>query len=170
MSKISAILLVLLLSSIETSAFCGFYVAKAGASLFNKKSQVILVRDGQRTVVTMSNDFDGDVRDFAMVVPVPTILQENDIRVVNPALFDKLDSYSAPRMVEYHDSEPCGYYSYEIVEDEMELSSAEMRSVPQMSILDNKYKVTIEAEYEIEEYDEVMEEGVVSQRLFVPLG
>jgi hypothetical protein len=43
----------------ETHAFCGFYVAKAGASLYNEKSEVIMVRDGQRTVITMSNDFKG---------------------------------------------------------------------------------------------------------------
>jgi len=155
MKKISSILAVLLLSVIETSAFCGFYVAKADATLFNKKSQVILVRDGDRTVVTMSNDFDGDVRDFAMVVPVPTVLKEKDIRVVNPALFSKLDAYSAPRMVEYHDAEPCNYYTYEITEDEAvrSLSDISLANAPTSSRMDKKYKVTVEAKYEIEEYD-----------------
>jgi hypothetical protein len=52
-------------------SFCGFYVAKADAKLFNNTSQVILVRDGDRTVITMSSDFKGKVKDFAMVVPVP---------------------------------------------------------------------------------------------------
>ena len=47
-------------------AFCGFYVAKADASLFNEASQVVLVRDGNRTVITMANDFKGDVEDFAV--------------------------------------------------------------------------------------------------------
>ena len=32
-------------------AFCGFYVAKADTSLFNRASQVVLVRDGDRTVL-----------------------------------------------------------------------------------------------------------------------
>ena len=36
-------------------AFCGFYVAKADAKLFNKSSQVVIVRDGTRTVMTLSN-------------------------------------------------------------------------------------------------------------------
>ena len=39
--------------------FCGFYVAKADTKLFNKASQVVLVRDGDRTVMTMANDFKG---------------------------------------------------------------------------------------------------------------
>src|SRR5262245_23625031 len=37
-------------------AFCGFYVGKADTQLFNDSSQVALVRDGDRTVLTMSND------------------------------------------------------------------------------------------------------------------
>ena len=64
-----------LLASGSASAFCGFYVARADATLFNDRSEVILVRDGQRTIITMSNDFNGSVTDFAMVVPVPIVLQ-----------------------------------------------------------------------------------------------
>ena len=32
-------------------AFCGFYVAKADSSLYNQASQVIIARDGDRTVL-----------------------------------------------------------------------------------------------------------------------
>ena len=39
--------------------FCGFYVAKADTKLFNQASQVVLVRDGDRTVLTMANDYQG---------------------------------------------------------------------------------------------------------------
>ena len=47
--------------------FCGFYVAKADTKLFNKASQVVLVRDGDRTVLTMANDFKGEPKEFAVV-------------------------------------------------------------------------------------------------------
>ena len=57
-------------------AFCGFYVAKADAKLFNRASQVAIVRDGDRTVLTMANDFQGDPKEFAIVVPVPTVLSK----------------------------------------------------------------------------------------------
>ncbi|MGL4882479.1 MAG: DUF2330 domain-containing protein, partial [Waterburya sp.] len=40
-------------------AFCGFYVAKADTSLYNQASQVIIARDEDRTVLTMSNDYQG---------------------------------------------------------------------------------------------------------------
>ena len=64
-------------------AFCGFYVARADTSLFNEASQVVLVRDGNRTVITMANDFKGDVEDFAMVIPVPTFIEREQINVAD---------------------------------------------------------------------------------------
>jgi len=48
-------------------SFCGFYVASGDAKLFNKASQVALVRDGDRTVLTMANDFRGEPKEFAIV-------------------------------------------------------------------------------------------------------
>ena len=99
------------------SAFFGFYVAKADASLFNNSSQVILARNGERSTITMWSDFKGDVKDFAMVVPVPVVLKKSDIKVVEATLFSMLDSYSGPRMAEYYDNNPCQNYNMESMED-----------------------------------------------------
>lgn len=52
----------IIIGASSARAFCGFYVAKADASLFNKTSQVILVREGNRTTITMSSDFEGDAK------------------------------------------------------------------------------------------------------------
>jgi len=59
-SRTLTVLSVLCTLPLASFAFCGFYVAKADASLWNEASQVALVRDGERTVLTMSNDFKGD--------------------------------------------------------------------------------------------------------------
>ncbi len=88
-------------------AFCGFYVAKADSSLYNQASQVAIARDGDRTVLTMANDYQGDAKDFAMVVPVPEVLQPEQVRVVDPKIIQRLDAFSAPRLVEYFDEDPC---------------------------------------------------------------
>lgn len=56
--------------------FCGFYVGKADGKLFNEASQVVLVRDEQKTVMTMVNDYKGAMSEFALVVPVPTVLEK----------------------------------------------------------------------------------------------
>ena len=73
-------------------AFCGFYVAKADTHLYNRASQVVLVRDGDRTVMTMANDFKGEPKEFAMVIPVPVLLQRGQIHVADKALIDHLDA------------------------------------------------------------------------------
>lgn len=154
--KLRKVLVAMLISSISITgfSFCGFYVAKADAKLFNKSSQVILVRDGNKTTVTMSNDFQGEVKDFAMVVPVPSVLKREDIRVVPSSLFTKIDAYSGPRLVEYYDQNPCmNYY------DDMDALMLESADVPRMNKSTSSvgrgkdYGVTIEAQYSVEEYD-----------------
>ena len=95
------------------AAFCGFYVAKADTKLFNQASQVVLVRDGDRTVMTMANDFKGELKEFAVVIPVPTFLKREQIHVGDKALVDHLDAYSAPRLVEYFDENPCDRRRYD---------------------------------------------------------
>ena len=134
-------------------AFCGFYVAKADASLFNNKSEVIMVRNGTRNVITMSSDFKGDLSEFAMVVPVPTVLAEKDIRVIERRIFDVLNDYSAPRLVNYYDNNPCGY-DLRMYEDYPRMSGiATAESLSEMDIKTiAKSSVRIEAQYDIDEY------------------
>jgi hypothetical protein len=88
-------------------AFCGFYVARADGRLFNKASKVVLARNGATTAITMASDYEGDPKDFALVIPVPTVVKESDIHVVDQAMLDRLDNYSEPRLVEYTDPDPC---------------------------------------------------------------
>ncbi|WP_390883181.1 DUF2330 domain-containing protein [Kovacikia minuta] len=67
-------------------AFCGFYVAKADAKLYNQASQVAIARSDNRTVLTMANDYQGEVKDFAIVVPVPVVLQKEQVKVAEPKI------------------------------------------------------------------------------------
>lgn len=132
-------------------AFCGFYVARADTSLFNKASQVVLVRDGDRTVITMANDFEGDVEDFAIVVPVPTLIEREQINVGDRAIVQHLDAYTAPRLVEYHDPDPCMRYErFTTMEDLVAQSAPILEKVEKKA---NSLGVTIEASYTVGEYD-----------------
>jgi hypothetical protein len=88
-------------------AFCGFFVAGSDAKLTNDASQVVLMRKGNRTVMTMSNDYKGPPQDFAMVVPVPVVLHKEDVKTLPADVFDHVDSLSAPRLVEYWEQDPC---------------------------------------------------------------
>src|SRR5688572_18030873 len=91
----------------QARAFCGFFVAGGTAKLTNNASQVVLLRKGNRTVMTMSNTYQGPPQDFAMVVPVPVVLQKENVRTLPADVFDKVDSLSAPRLVEYWEQDPC---------------------------------------------------------------
>ena len=88
-------------------AFCGFYVSDANQQLVNKATRVALMREGTRTVLSMSNDYDGPAQDFAMVVPVPIVLQRENVRTLPHDVFTHLESLTAPRLVEYWEQDPC---------------------------------------------------------------
>ena len=70
-----ALLFVLSVKAQSAHGFCGFYVAKADTKIFNKASQVVLARQDDKTVITMVNDFKGDPKEFAVVIPVPTLIE-----------------------------------------------------------------------------------------------
>jgi len=151
--KAAAFAVLMALVSNEAMAFCGFYVSKADGTLRNKTSQVILVRDGERNTITMYNDFKGDLKDFAMVVPVPVVLGKSDIKVVDQSIFQTLNDYSQPRLVEYYDQNPCELERYKMG------LAGRVRGVALNDIVvigygsAKKNGVRIEAKYLVGEYD-----------------
>ncbi|HVF59072.1 MAG TPA: DUF2330 domain-containing protein, partial [Thermoanaerobaculia bacterium] len=137
------------------NAFCGFYVAKADTKLFNRASQVVLVRDDDRTVLTMANDFKGNPKEFAVVIPVPTVLKREQIHVAEPALLDHLDAYSAPRRVEYFDDNPCRQYDM-LRQAPAAAAEGVANGVVGGAARDRSLGVTVEATYTVGEYDIVI--------------
>ncbi len=132
------------------AAFCGFYVAKADAKLFNKASKVVLAWDDGKAAVTMASDYEGDPMEFAVVVPVPTFIQRKQIGIVDMKTIDHLDAFTAPRLVEYHDEDPCTpRYPAAMANAAATLGGA-------MDTLKERKAsrgVTVEASYEVGEYD-----------------
>ena len=96
-----AVATLLLLAPRVAAAFCGFYVSGAEGKLFANATQVVMMREGTRTVLAMQNDYQGPPNDFAMVVPVPVVLQKENVKTLPKAIFAKVDALSAPRLVEY---------------------------------------------------------------------
>jgi hypothetical protein len=137
------------------SAFCGFYVGKADTQLFNKASQVALVRDGDKTVLTMSNDFKGELTDFAVVVPVPTAISREQIHIGERALLERLDAYSSPRLVEYFDGDPCEERRYHAMAKSARTAPASAGS-GMSAEREKALGVTVEAQYTVGEYDIVI--------------
>jgi hypothetical protein len=126
-------------------------VAKADTKLFNRASQVALVRSEDRTVLTMANDFQGDLKEFAVVVPVPTFLEREQIHVGERALLDHLDAYSSPRLVEYFDPDPCRVLKEEAMNRQAAVSAPPKAAADKAPA--HSLGVTVEARYTVGEYD-----------------
>lgn len=132
-------------------AFCGFYVAGADAELFNSATEVVLMRRGTRTVLSMQNDYQGPPEDFALVVPVPEVLQEENVKTLKPEVFTRLDKLSAPRLVEYWEQDPCRPFMQRM--GVAMAASSRMRSMSSGAVRDKGLGVTVEAEFAVGEYN-----------------
>ncbi|HFE47012.1 MAG TPA: DUF2330 domain-containing protein [Nannocystis exedens] len=130
-------------------AFCGFYVSGADTKLYNNATVVVMMRDGTRTVLSMQNNYDGPPQDFAMVVPVPVVLQEGDVRTLPHEIFDRVDLLAAPRLVEYWEQDPCRPNYPEMMADAAEMESAVEGGGGRQK---RDLGVTIEAQFEVGEY------------------
>jgi hypothetical protein len=138
-------------SAAPAAAFCGFFVSGADAKLSNNASQVVLMRRGNHTALTMSNNYKGPPQDFAMVVPVPVVLQKGQVKTLRPEVFAGIDTMSAPRLVEYWEQDPCyvpeppaAYGGRAVLAEEGGIAD-QMRSA-------KKLGVTIEARFQEGEY------------------
>ena len=133
-------------------SFCGFYVAKADTKIFNKASQVVLVRNDDKTVITMVNDFKGDPKEFAVVVPVPTLIEKDQIHIGDKKIIDHLDAYTSPRLVEYFDGSPCQLALME----RMMTRDAALPASRAATVRAEALGVTVQAQYTVGEYDIVI--------------
>jgi hypothetical protein len=142
----------LLIKSQSAHSFCGFYVAKADTKIFNKASQVVLARQDDKTVITMVNDFKGDPKEFAVVVPVPTLIEKDQIHIGDKKIVDHLDAYTSPRLVEYYDGSPCQLRD---MARRWSGFGAQAALEAKRSRADN-LGVTVQAQYTVGEYDIVI--------------
>jgi hypothetical protein len=160
--KISRIILSFFLACIlvlscatQAIAFCGFYVGGADAKLFNKASQVVIARNGDRTILTMVNDFQGAIKDFAMVIPVPVAIKREQVNIGKRTAIDKLDAFSQPRLVEYFDPDPCDDSRYRNeTKQSVATDSAAPASVARKA--SGNLGVTVEDKFKVKEYEIVI--------------
>ena len=127
--------------------FCGLYVARADGDLFNEASKVVMVRDGRDTTITMSSDYQGEPQEFAMIVPTPQVLSRDAINTVREATLDALDAFTAPRLVEYQDDDPCNpVVMFEALAMDSAVGQVRRKSA-------GSFGVTVKATYAVDAYD-----------------
>ena len=136
-------------------AFCGFFVSGADAKLYNNASQVVLLRKGNHTEMSMSNNYQGPPEDFAMVVPVPVVLKKEQVKTLPPNVFARIDALSAPRLVEYWEQDPC-YVPRFYGKKKGARRSADMEGAADEEKSSGRHGVKIEAKFEVGEYQIVI--------------
>jgi len=151
--SLAAVLLILLLFVTRPAfAFCGFYVAQGDAKIYNQSSRVVIARDGDRTVLTMASDFQGDPKEFAVVIPVPVVLRKEQVHIADPGIVDRLHDYSVPRLVEYTDPNPCPGGTMEVVGN-VKVAIRRKDSSSRQIVMGEGLAVRIEAQYKVDEYN-----------------
>ena len=133
-------------------AFCGFYVSGSGQKMFNDATNVVLMRDGTRTVLAMQNDYKGPLEDFAMVIPVPVVLHEKDVKTLVKTVFDHTDSLGSPRLVEYWEQDPCPVPSRDDADMARKSSAPAMGRAAGVMHAEKEASVKIEAQFDVAEY------------------
>ncbi len=139
----------------RASAFCGFYVSGSGGPLLNDATQVVLMRHGLRTVLSMQNDYRGPPEGFALVVPVPVVLQKENVRTLPRVIFDRIEALDAPRLVEYWEQDPCT--GPDNADDKEGGTGTRARGAEgSMGHGASRPLVTVEAEFAVDEYEIVI--------------
>src|SRR5664279_3383113 len=135
-------------------AFCGFYVADSNKPMFNDATQVVLMRDGTRTVLSMQNNYKGPPEAFALVVPVPSVLHEGDVKTLTKDVFSHVEMMGAPRLVEYWEQDPC--HPNELDSDRASGGGKGMGMARPAPAGVANHGVTIEAQFTVGEYQIVI--------------
>jgi hypothetical protein len=148
--------ILVLVCATQAIAFCGFYVGGADAKLFNKASQVVIARNGDRTILTMANDFQGAVKDFAMVVPVPVAIKKEQVHVGKRTTIEKLDAFSQPRLVEYFDPDPCASSVTDAMSSNNAIRQLSPSAAPRSVRSNRELGVTVEDTFKVNEYEIVI--------------
>ncbi len=129
-------------------AYGGVIVGQGDETVHRGQTMVVMLRQGETSVLSVQTAYEGPPEDFAFVLPIPEGVAEDQVRTLPVELFTHLDRLSAPRLVEYWEQDPCPELE---VRPGIDLSAAGRRgvAVPRGA----NYGVEVENEFEAGEYE-----------------
>jgi MYXO-CTERM domain-containing protein len=86
---------------------CGMMIARNDTLRFNDALQFAVVRDGTKTTMTLQNKYRGPAEQFALLVPVPVVLREGDVKTLSLGVFEAFEHATAPQLHQYEERDPC---------------------------------------------------------------
>ena len=105
--KVTVLIFVVSLFSQQSPGFSGVMISNNSARSLSNTSHVVLVRDAEKTVLTIASDYKGDPSEFAFVIPVPMNVVREQINVTENNVVDRLIQFTSPRFTENTDADPC---------------------------------------------------------------
>ncbi|HEY3254721.1 MAG TPA: DUF2330 domain-containing protein, partial [Polyangiaceae bacterium] len=97
----------LLFTAAPARAFPGFLASKTKTEIKVNSTQVVLMKKGNVTAITVMSDYEGSLDPFAMVLVVPADVTAERVTTLKREYVDRLDGISAPRFHEYWEQDPC---------------------------------------------------------------
>ncbi|MET0794423.1 MAG: DUF2330 domain-containing protein [Polyangiaceae bacterium] len=93
--------------AVPAQAFPGFLASKTKSEIKVNSTQVVLMKKGNTTAVSVMSDYEGSLEPFAMVLVVPADVTAERVTTLKREYVDRVDSLSAPRFHEYWEQDPC---------------------------------------------------------------
>jgi MYXO-CTERM domain-containing protein len=88
-------------------AFPGFLASKKKSDIKVNSTQIVMMKKGSTTAVSVMSDYEGSLEPFAMVLVVPADVTADRVTTLKREYVDRVDSISAPRFHEYWEQDPC---------------------------------------------------------------
>ncbi len=160
LKSMAAVLVAALLAPAAASAMCTCMMPvddtgiPESTTLTSEATQVVMMRFEDITVQTLQNRYEGPLENFALIVPTPEILGEEDVKTLKPEVFDRVDQATAPTLTEYWQHDPCepvpGFDDVNLDnEGAGENNAIDTTQPPQ----DREPGVIVEAEFAVGEYN-----------------
>jgi hypothetical protein len=88
-------------------AFPGFLASKKSTDIKIHSTQIVIMKKGNATAVSVMPDYEGPLEPFAMVLVVPSDVTAERVTTLKREYVDRVDALSAPRFHEYWEQDPC---------------------------------------------------------------
>ncbi|HEX3775362.1 MAG TPA: DUF2330 domain-containing protein [Polyangiaceae bacterium] len=95
------------LSAAEARAFPGFIASKKSTDVKIHSTQMVVMKKGNATAVSVMPDYEGPLEPFAIVLVVPSDVTADRVTTLKREYVDRVDQLSAPRFHEYWEQDPC---------------------------------------------------------------
>jgi len=93
--------------TVPAQAFPGFIASKKSTDVKIHSTQMVVMKKGNATAVSVMPDYEGPLEPFAMVLVVPGDVTAERVTTLKREYVDRVDAISAPRFHEYWEQDPC---------------------------------------------------------------